>query len=129
MKQKILNAIAFFIIGACVGGITVSAIDANKVKHNEQAIIDSSRGSIIELNKFVNGLGQKLFVSSFVDNNVSTTAALKVLEALTPELIKLNKSLKLDCTEYKNGAPVSIEDENGSRKPVEVLPEEIRISK
>lgn len=129
MKQKILNAIAFFIIGAYVGGITVSAIDANKVKHNEQAIIDSSRGSIIELNKFVNGLGQKLFVSSFVDNNVSATAALKVLEALTPELIKLNKSLKLDCTEYKNGAPVSIEDENGSRKPVEVLPEEIRISK
>ena len=126
MKQKILNAIAFFIIGACVGGITVSAIDANKVKHNEQAIIDSSRGSIIELNKFVNGLGQKLFVSSFVDNNVSATAALKVLEALTPEL---NKSLKLDCTEYKNGAPVSIEDENGSRKPVEVLPEEIRILK
>ena len=74
-------------------------------------------------------LGQKLFVSSFVDNNVSATAALKVLEALTPKLIKLNKSLKLDCTEYKNGAPVSIEDENGSRKPVEVLPEEIRISK
>lgn len=129
MKQKILNAIVFFIIGACVGGITVSAIDANKVKHNEQAIIDSSRGSIIELNKFVNGLGQKLFVSSFVDNNVSATAALKVLEALTPDLIKLNKSLKLDYTEYKNGAPVSIEDENGSRKPVEVLPEEIRISK
>ena len=71
MKQKILNTIALFLIGACVGGITVSAIDAEKVKHNEQAIIDRSRESMIELNKFVNGLGQKLFVSSFVDNNAS----------------------------------------------------------
>lgn len=129
MKQKILNAIAFFIIGVCLGGVIVSVIDADKVKQNEQAIIDSSRYSMIELNKFVNELGQNLFVSSFVDNNGSATAALKVLEALTPKLIRLNKSLKLNCTEYKNGAPVSIEDENGNRKPVEILPEEIRIMK
>ena len=56
MKQKILHSIAFFIIGVCVGGIIISAVDANKVKNNEQAIIDNGRMSMIEFNKEYNTL-------------------------------------------------------------------------
>lgn len=129
MKQKILNAIAFFTIGACVGGVTASAIEANKVKNNEQAIINNSRTSVIELNTEYNKMFNNLGVLALRDNNDYARAAAQVLQQLFPKLISLNKSLKLDCTEYKNGAPVSIQDENGKTTPLEKLPEKIRLIK
>ncbi|MBQ9669610.1 MAG: hypothetical protein IJV23_01170 [Prevotella sp.] len=129
MKQKILHSIAFFIIGVCVGGIIISAVDANKVKNNEQAIIDNGRMSMIEFNKEYNKLYNDLGYLAIGENNDFAKVTMNVLLKLTPKLIEVNKSLKLDCTDYKNGAPVSIQDENGRSTPLEKLPEEIKILK
>lgn len=129
MKQKILHSIAFFIIGVCVGGIIISAVDANKVKNNEQAIIDNGRMSMIEFNKEYNKLYNNLGYLAIGENNDFAKVTMNVLLKLTPKLIEVNKSLKLDCTDYQNGAPVSIQDENGRSTPLEKLPEEIKIQK
>lgn len=129
MKQIILHSIAFFIIGVCVGGIIISAVDANKVKNNEQAIIDNGRMSMIEFNKEYNKLYNDLGYLAIGKNNDFAKVTMNVLLKLTPKLIEVNKSLKLDCTEYQNGAPVSIQDENGRSTPLEKLPEEIKILK
>jgi hypothetical protein len=129
MKQKILHSIAFFIIGVCVGGIIISAVDANKVKNNEQAIIDNGRMSMIEFNKEYNKLYNDLGYLAIGENNDYAKVTMNVLLKLTPKLIAINKSLKLDCTDYQNGAPVSIQDENGKSTLLEKLPEEIKIMK
>lgn len=129
MKQKILHSIAFFIIGVCVGGIIISAVDANKVKNNEQAIIDNGRMSMIEFNKEYNKLYNDLGYLAIGENNDFAKVTMNVLLKLTPKLIEVNKSLKLDCTDYQNGAPVSIQDKNGRSTPLEKLPEEIKILK
>ena len=94
-----------------------------------QSVLDEGRDAMIKTNIYVNEFAKKLFISSFVDGNTNAAVASKTLEALFPELLKLNKSLKLDCTEYKNGAPVSTKDEYGNSNPVETLPEEKRILK
>ena len=129
MKQKILHSIAFFIIGVCVGGIIISAVDANKVKNNEQAIIDNGRMSMIEFNKEYNKLYNDLGYLAIGENNDFAKVTMNVVLKLTPKLIEVNKSLKLDCKDYQNGAPVSIQDENGRSTPLEKLPEEIKILK
>lgn len=127
MKQNILNAIVFFLIGAFSGGIIVSAIDADRVKKNEQAIIDSSRASIIEFNKECNKTFNNLLFLAFSDNDDYARTSAQVLQHLFPKLQSVNKSLKLDCTKYENGAPVLIQDQNGKSSPLEILPEEIKL--
>ena len=135
MKEKILFPIVSLFIGACVGGAVVYAIDSNKIKEKEdeimeiQSVLDEGRDAMIKTNIYVNEFAKKLFIGSFVDGNTNAAVASKTLEALFPELLKLNKSLKRDCTEYKNGAPVSTTDEYGNSNPVETLPEEKRILK
>lgn len=129
MKQKILHSIAFFIIGVCVGGIIISTVDANKVKNNEQAIIDNGRMSMIEFNKEYNKLYNDLGYLAIGENNDFAKVTMNVLLKLTPKLIEVNKSLKLDCTDYQNWAPVSIQGENGRSTPLEKLPEQIKILK
>lgn len=97
--------------------------------NNEQVIINNGRTSMIEFNIKFNKIYNNIGKLSIGQNNEYAIAIMQVLQQLAPELIKINKSLKLDCTEYQNGAPVSIQDENGNSSPLEKLPEEIRIMK
>jgi hypothetical protein len=129
MKQKVLFSIVFFILGLCIGGVAESARMSNKTMNNEQVIINNGRTSMIEFNIKFNKIYNNIGKLAIGQNNEYAIAIMQVLQQLAPELIKINKSLKLDCTEYQNGAPVSIQDENGNSSPLEKLPEEIRIMK
>lgn len=84
---------------------------------------------MIEFNKAYNKIYNNLGYLAIGQSNDYAKVAIQVLQQLAPGLIKLNKSLKLDCTQYQNGAPVSIQDEKGMSSPLETLPEEIRITK
>lgn len=131
MKQKVFLSISFFLIGICIGGVAECvrmSSNAEKEKQTLVEIIENSRTTIIELNTEYNKMFNNLGVLALRDNNDYARAAAQVLQQLFPKLISLNKSLKLDCTEYKNGAPVSIQDENGKTTPLEKLPEEIRLN-
>lgn len=129
MKQKVFFSIVFFILGLCIGGVAESARMSNKTMNNEQVIINNGRTSMIEFNIKFNKIYNNIGKLAIGQNNEYAIAIMQVLQQLAPELIKINKSLKLDCTEYQNGAPVSIQDENGESSPLEKLPEEIRIMK
>lgn len=129
MKQKVFFSIVFFILGLCIGGVAESARMSNKTMNNEQVIINNGRTSMIEFNIKFNKIYNNIGKLAIGQNNEYAIAIMQVLQQLAPELIKINKSLKLDCTEYQNGAPVSIQDENGNSSPLEKLPEEIRIMK
>lgn len=132
MKQKVFLSVAFFLIGICIGGVAECArmsSKAEKDKQTMQAIIDNGRNTIIEFNKEYNKLYNDLGYLAIGENNDFAKVTMNVLLKLTPKLIEINKSLKLDCTNYQNGAPVSIQDENGRSTPLEKLPEEIRIMK
>ena len=129
MKQKVLLSIVFFILGFGIGETVESARSSNQTKNNEQVIINNGRTSMIEFNIKFNKIYNNIGKLAIGQNNEYAIAIMQVLQQLAPELIKINKSLKLDCTEYHNGAPVSIQDENGNSSPLEKLPEEIRIMK
>ena len=123
------NTFFSFIIGAFIGGALMTAInDNNEQKKNEmQTLIDESRYSTIEFNKEFNHFYSKLGLLSFGQNNSYATIAVQILQALSPKLIQLNKSLKLDCTLYDDGAPLTIQDSLGIVRPMETIPEEIRL--
>ena len=132
MKQKVLLSVAFFLIGICIGGVAECVRMSSKAKKDEQAmqaIIDNGRNTIIEFNKEYNKLYNDLDYLAIGENNDYAKVAMNVLLKLPPKLIAINKSLKLDCTDYQNGAPVSIQDENGKSTLLEKLPEEIKIMK
>lgn len=129
MKQKVLLSIVFFILGFGIGETVESARSSNQTKNNEQVIINNGRTSMIEFNIKFNKIYNNIGKLAIGQNNEYAIAIMQVLQQLAPELIKINKSLMLDCTEYQNGAPVSIQDENGESSPLEKLPEEIRIMK
>ncbi len=129
MKQKVLLSIVFFILGFGIGETVESARSSNLTKNNEQVIINNGRTSMIEFNIKFNKIYNNIGKLAIGQNNEYAIAIMQVLQQLAPELIKINKSLMLDCTEYQNGAPVSIQDENGESSPLEKLPEEIRIMK
>lgn len=131
MKKDII-IITFFLIGAVLGGVVVHIIDTNKNEiaiKDKQVVLDSSRVSIIELNKTYNYLFENLGRAAFgQQNNEPAIVAFQVLQRLTPELMELNKSLKLDCKRYReDGTPVMVKDKNGLESPLETLPEEIKI--
>ena len=129
MKQKVLLSIVFFILGFGIGETVEFARSSNQTKNNEQVIINNGRTSMIEFNIKFNKIYNNIGKLAIGQNNEYAIAIMQVLQQLAPELIKINKSLMLDCTEYQNGAPVSIQDENGESSPLEKLPEEIRIMK
>lgn len=129
MKEKAIISIVFFLIGLCVGGIAECASMSKRIKNNEQVIIDNGRTAMIEFNKEYNKVYNNLGYLAIGQGNEYAIVTMQVLQKLTSELIKLNKSLKLDCKIYRNGAPSLIEDENGNTNPLEKLPEEIRILK
>ena len=129
MKQKVLLSIVFFILGFGIGETVEFARSSNQTKNNEQVIINNGRTSMIEFNIKFNKIYNNIGKLAIGQNNENTIAIMQVLQQLAPELIKINKSLMLDCTEQQNGAPVSIQDENGEISPLEKLPEEIIIMK
>ena len=50
------------------------------------------------------------------------------LQELTPEIVSINKSLKIDCKRYDdNGEPVMLKDNYGILSPCEIIPDELRI--
>lgn len=129
MKQKVLLSIVFFILGFGIGETVEFARSSNQTKNNEQVIINNGRTSMIEFNIKFNKIYNNIGKLAIGQNNENAIAIMQVLQQLAPELIKINKSLMLDCTEQQNGAPVSIQDENGEISPLEKLPEEIIIMK
>ena len=129
MKQSIIISIVSLFFGIIIGVGFTAAVDTNRLNEKEERLLNEGRNSIIELNKEMNRIGEKLFIIAYSEDNPYAKYSLKVLELLTPKVMNVNKSLGLECQEYKNGAPVTIEDENGIKKPVETLPEVIRISR
>lgn len=129
MKQKVLLSIVFFILGFGIGETVEFARSSNQTKNNEQVIINNGRTSMVEFNIKFNKIYNNIGKLAIGQNNENAIAIMQVLQQLAPELIKINKSLMLDCTEYQNGAPVSIQDENGEISLLEKLPEEIIIMK
>ena len=99
MKQKVLLSIVFFILGFGIGETVEFARSSNQTKNNEQVIINNGRTSMIEFNIKFNKIYNNIGKLAIGQNNENTIAIMQVLQQLAPELIKINKSLMLDCTE------------------------------
>lgn len=128
-KTKLLViAIVVLLIGIFIGFLVRSTTDAKEIKNEEQAIIDSSRIYLIELNKEHNHLFNIVGSQAMFQKNMDAMLAFEVLQRLAPKLFQLNRSLKLDCKEYNDdGTPQMIRDKDGNESPCEALPEEIKI--
>lgn len=99
MKQKVLLSIVFFILGFGIGETVEFARSSNQTKNNEQVIINNGRTSMIEFNIKFNKIYNNIGKLAIGQNNENAIAIMQVLQQLAPELIKINKSLMLDCTE------------------------------
>lgn len=126
MKKNILISLCSFCIGALVGFFIFIA----NVAH-DKIILDNSRKAIITLNKKYNLIYDNLTNMAFTDGDRNAYYAVSILQAgLFKEILNVNKSLKLDCIKYReNGTPVILEEKDGKKGQLQVLPEEIKIIK
>ena len=129
MKQNLLFSISGLIIGIVLGGGIVFMLNTSAIKERERAksVINQSRASIIELNKKYNEVYNNLGILSYELNNNYAKSTMQLLQQFTQPLIDVNKSLGLDCKKYQDGSPIMMQDINGKKTPVEIIPEEIRI--
>ena len=127
MKKNILKNVGLLILGFVMGGAVVGAMMQSKDVET-QKVLDFSRSKMVEFNKGYNEMVNSVVYYAIEKNDGYATVAAQTLQHLTPELIELNKALRLDCKEYQeNGKPLMVKDENGVENPLEKLPEEVRI--
>lgn len=118
MKKKLISLPLLLLLFGC-----------NNSSTNNEQIIDNARIEVINLNKKYNRRYQLVYLEYFKWNKAYESAAICLQELLT-EIIAVNKSLKIDCKQYNaNGEPSMVEDADGSRSPIEGLPDELRIDK
>lgn len=131
MKKIYVLFIAIFcvVFGVIIGGGVVYIY--NKIKSREmvhaQTTLIQARLNMIELNKEYNWYYNRYAGLALRDIDENAESNLRLLQWIFPSLIKLNKSLELDCKSYNNGVPVMIRDKNGKIDCPETLPEEIRL--
>lgn len=126
MKQKIVFSILGVILGFVMGIIA-------KPSHSDEledykTMVDDARKASVELNKVFNNFYNRIGYYALGGDDCAIAAA-QVMQNLTPNMMKINKSLRLDCKTYdKNGKPSMIKDDKtGKTNPLEGLPEEIRV--
>ncbi len=131
MKHNLILPIVCLLLGIIIGVSIGLFLSSKATNDNEdaQVILDNSRLYMIEFNKEYNKLYNDLGILVIGEDNDYARLTIHVLQKLTPDLIKINKSLKLDCKKYQDGNPLMIEDKYGNKNPLEILPEEIRIMK
>ncbi len=107
--------------------MTFLFIGCDSSSNEEEDMIKDSREAVIELNQKYNQLYQ-VVMEGYIGGNKEFEAAGLCLQALTMELINVNKALHIDCKKYgSDGKPQMIEDKNGTSSPIEIIPDELRI--
>lgn len=128
MKKALIGIISFIAGGLSTFTFTFDIV--SKEKDKVQATLEDSRYRMVGFNKEYNKVYNNLVYMSLYGSKEEaelSTIVLTIYQNMMPKLLEVNKSLKLDCKQYKNGSPSMIEDEFGHKKPVEALPEEILI--
>lgn len=115
MTKYILYIMLLFLIGC------------NSSSEQSEEIVDDSRSAVIELNQRYNELYQ-VVMKEYLRGNAEYEAAGVCLQALTKEIMAVNKALHIDCKMYgENGSPQMVEDKYGNLSPIEILPNELKI--
>ena len=124
MKQKITLVVISLSIGFVVGYM-VKPTMSDQLKEC-QSTINNTRNALIELNKHYNTLFNGLGYYA-MQGNSEATLSIQALQELFPRILHTCKTIGLDCNKYdEDGTPTMIENENGNKNPVEILPEEIK---
>lgn len=127
MKQRII----FIIIGLVLGFAFGYYVKPSKSSEMEDAkrTLDNAREASVKLNIQFNHLYDQLGLIALENGNKYAIASFQTLQKLTPNIMQISKSLRMDCKQYDdNGKPIMVEnDKTGQTTPIEALPEEIRI--
>lgn len=102
-------------------------VSCDNSSKKDQEIIDNARVECIKLNQKYNQLYQ-VVMARYMSGNSEFEAAALCLQGITPELLSVNKALKIDCKHYdENGNPTMVQNEDGVTSPVEIIPNELSI--
>lgn len=119
MKVKLIPLLSLVLFIGCADSTT-----------EDKQLIDDARVEVINLNKKFNDLYQVVAYEYMIEDNKDFEKATLCLQALTNEIVAVNKSLKIDCKKYnENGKPKMLENEDGTKSPIEGPPNKLRLEK
>lgn len=107
--------------------LTVERLLIKGDNSDNKKLIDNARREVIKLNQKHNDLYFKV-ASLSMKGDKDYEAGVVCLQELTAEIIAVNKALNIDCKLYdENGKPLMQQNSDGTKSPVEILPNELKI--
>lgn len=112
-----------------LGMLLVVAVLVGCQEQKDEQMLNDAREKCIELNQRFNDLNMTAMVG-YLNGNTDWRLVGNTLQAMTTQIIDINKSLGIDCTKYdEEGNPILVEHENGEKYPLEIIPNELQLMK
>lgn len=102
-------------------------VGCSNSSEKDQNIVDKTRTEIIKLNQKYNDIFE-IVAKEYMAGDQRYEFAVRSIQLLTPELIEVNKALKIDCKRYNDeGKPIMIKGEDGVSHPCYIVPNELKL--
>lgn len=109
--------------------MTFSGCQTKSNNNDNDKKIDNARNECIDLNKKYNEYYNIAMLMCMKEPSEEWKFFAYCLQEIGLELRNVNKALGIDCIRYdEKGNPLMIEGKDGNKHPVEIIPEELKLS-